>query len=336
MTEFHPSENNCLAKVNGTMKALKSVYFHAIFDFKRPSAIPLFTMQICRILLLCISKENFRIVLHYDDTNEFDYYRAALFLDSLSIPYISWVGTFDTVSSQRARMISLINVTSPKQYILQVDEDEIPSIRLNSGLIRMIHQMSKDTIEDSQIIDHQSKVKRVKRSKSCDAIFGYLHDRLPLDGSLVNITLSTQEQSLRQQFPLDCNVKGTVEKARNTKLIFYRASYRPSVGNHQLVCIHMNVSACNAMIRKSPNHRNLHPVVRKPPRNCQSIPMVWVDHYKYTWGLQEYLMERVEVFRELGLKWYDESAFMLEHLQNHQGKICINCEELKCKYLWQK
>ena len=70
--------------------------------------------------------------------------------------------------------------------------------------------------------------------------------------------------------------------------------------------------------------------MRAPPEPCtkDNLP---IYHLKYIWGLQEYLTKRVERFRSQRIRWYSESVNVLHHLQNHGGRICVECEDFECR-----
>ena len=289
-----------LLRCNALAGDMKSVYFHGIFDFQRPSALSLFTLQICRALTLCFQKENFRVVLHVPETSNNHYELAASFLRELSISYSIWKGTFDTVALQRVRLESLKFVNSSDKVIFQVDADEFPYFP-TSDLSSVLSTLTSSEPE------------------ACDAIYGFLSERLPANGDLVNITL---RPSLSTQLPLICDLKQSLEGAAHRKIIFYRALFRPSVGNHRLICEEKSsLSACHAMLSKSSKlMQDNHPAVHKLPRRCKSQVKIHIDHYKYTWGIERYLETRVRNFKRAGLPWHSESTAVLESLKLTGGK----------------
>ena len=312
------------------------VFFHAIFDFQRPSSTPLFLNHICRALSLCISAPNFRIILHLSTNSHSSgseervcgpsYLSAASFLRDMSIPYTSWTGEFDTMTSQRARLVVLrdLHQSTTSRWILQVDADEMPVFG------------SPPTRGLSGIFD------TLQARGGCDVVYGHLSERVPRDGRFINISLST---SLDSQFPLICNVKERVEKAQSRKLVLYRAAYRAGIGNHRLICEQQSgnrggtqdaqMTACRKIFTKRADLRALHPVVTKLPQRCDlrhdKIPYLDIEHYKYTWGLEAYLQERVKVFKKNKITWHSESTAVLHHIKEHRGALCVTCQELGCR-----
>ena len=292
------------------------VYFHGIFDFARPSSVPLLVNQVCRALTMCISKDKFRLVLHLlGGKCTSDYEAAADFLRSLGITFTVWTGEFDTKSSQRARLVSLRDLQErdrkTSDWVLQVDADEMPVFHPNSL---------------------SSLLQKLQRDDDCDAVYGRLSERVTADGKLANITLGTR---LDQQFPLLCNVKERVEQAQSRKLVLYRASYRAGIGNHRLVCEagggseQQGLQKCSAIFSKRADFRQLHPAVGVLPRKCNFGDLLDIEHFKYTWGLQGYLAERIRVFRQNKISWHSESEAVLRHVQMHGG-ICVSCPDLRC------
>jgi hypothetical protein len=115
-----------------------------------------------------------------------------------------------------------------------------------------------------------------------DVAYGYLEDRLPADGWLTNLTLSS---NLDRDYPLVCPLKQTLERAASRKVVLYRALFRPAVGNHQIVCgdARSNVSSC---VRKLKQHsmNDYFPLVERVPYKFPIKNRIRIDHYKFTWG----------------------------------------------------
>jgi hypothetical protein len=231
---------------------------------------------------LCIPKKNFRIVLHVPENDQIDpnqqghrstsilsqsnslagYYTAVKFLKDNSIPFASWRGTFDTVAASTVRLWSLKDVKSSREVVLQVDMDEFPWFT-GLDLAKIV-----DTLADD--------------SSHTDVAFGYLMDRLPADGYPANITLAT---NLDVEFPMLCPLKRTLEKAASRKLVLYRATYRPSVGNHQLMCGESRANMTNCMQKiNSHSMRDFFPKLDRTPYKSALQHRFRIDHFKYTWG----------------------------------------------------
>ena len=58
---------------------------------------------------------------------------------------------------------------------------------------------------------------------------------------------------------------------------------------------------------------------------------IFLDHYKYTWGVDDYLNTRVENFKAAKINWHKESTNVLRHLEDNGGVICVTCPESKCQ-----
>ena len=307
------------------------VFFHAIFDFQRPSSTPLFLNHICRALALCIPASHFRILLHVNTRASKgqvpvcgpDYAAAVMLLQRLKIPYTTWTGEFDTISSQRARLVALrdLQESATSNWILQVDADEMPVFgSASAGLSDLFQKLQAS-------------------ARNCDVVYGHLSERVSRDGKFINISLATP---LDAQFPLICNVKEKVERAQSRKLVLYRASYRAGIGNHRLICEQKSgkdyaaqMGGCAKIFAKRADLRSFHPPVAKLPQMCDfsrdKIPLLDIEHYKYTWGLQQYLRERIDVFKKNKIAWHSESTAVLNHIKDHGGGLCVTCKEIACR-----
>jgi len=469
-----PTPSTC--ENDASSESMKKVYFHAVFDFKRPSAFPLLVNQVCRSLSICIGKSRFRIVLHLSVatlhqlsttivtsshinfipgslSNNLDSYSVVDFLHSLEsgqsyeqqqrptpsleqlelqqyhlscafltwygIPYKTWVGIFDTLTLQQARLRSLSDVTKPSQVIFQVDADEFPILPSNLSVwIKKLTEeepaftkehkqkpnrrklvVSKFLPETGSNIEVEKSTKsknktsgfgnrsglsseddkgkggsrnamkkekgntggiqRGRRGKQrkgsidyangnalCDVIYGNLVERLPPDGVLVNMSL---DSPLANQFPVMCDIKSSIEEAVRRKLILFRGSFRPGIGNHKLLCerpkgkesVASEVHTCQEILNKQPTGLMIyHPPLTRVPRRCSASNLkevgsteriygngfMRVDHYKYIWGIQQYLEERARVFEEAKIPWYKQSLSVLSHLKKYDGRICIECQ----------
>jgi hypothetical protein len=293
----------------------EEIYFHSILDFHRPSSIALLKYQICQADLLCIPKSNFRIILHLpkDATalSRIWFREARLYLLAKSIHYIVWTDEFTSASSQRARKSVLKDLNySQNAVIVQLDADEF------------FARPAVDLISRARLI----------LTGQCDYYHGVLEERLPIDGALLNISLLTP---LRHQFPLVCRVKDSVERAATRKVVLYRASFRPDVGNHDLLCGRRVLSSsCRAFLRDSGmEESSLHAdkLNSLRPVRCPG-DLISIDHYKYIDGVQSYLTRRVSAFLRAGIPWHRESSQVLRYLQLHNNSICTSCPDVNCRF----
>ena len=163
------------------------------------------------MLASCVRPQNFKIILHSVGAIRSDFRTAARFLKQYGISYTMWKSTFDSATAQFARLHVLDGVNRTNQLILQADIDEFP-------------EMSHLKVMAEILLGPEAP---------CDVFSGTLLDRMPRDGSLVNISIGAD---LAEQFPLQCEVKKFLEKAAHKKIVLYRATFRPEVGNHRLRC----------------------------------------------------------------------------------------------------
>lgn len=290
------------------------------------------------MLASCVLPHNFKIILHTVGAIKSDFRTAARFLKQYDIRYTTWKSTFDSASAQFARLHVLEGVNQTNQLILQADIDEFPDLTHLKSMAEIL----------------------LKNNAPCDVFSGTLKDRMPKDGSLKNVSMGTD---LKIQFPLQCEIKKFLEKAAHKKIVLYRASFRPEVGNHRLRCQRaFSVEQC---LEKKIRFEELYPHLTQTPRQCSSRMMpvligdssksplfsapgsgqhsafghsnkkdeeysLPIDHYKYVWGLTSYLEERVRVFKSHRIRWYKESQQLLDHIQLNKGKICVECPEIQC------
>lgn len=286
----------------------------------------------------CIPPENFEVLLHSVGAIHNDLNAATKFLRQHSIRYVLWRSPFDSASAQFARLHILDKVNTTDQLILQADIDEFPDLSHLKVMAEILLQ----------------------KDSPCDVFSGTLRDRLPSDGSLLNISLGADMDST---FPLHCEVKKILEKAAHKKIVLYRASFRPEVGNHRLRC--QRAFSIEQCLSKKLRFEELYPQMPHTPRQCSSRIMpvligdsaksplfsapgsgqhsafghsnhknsefsLAIDHFKYVWGLESYLEERVRAFKKHRIAWYKESQHLLDHLKHNNGKICVKCPEVGC------
>ena len=77
-------------------------------------------------------------------------------------------------------------------------------------------------------------------------------------------------------------------------------------------------------------------ILRLLPENLQTKPRmckteVVIDHYKFIAGVSKHLMERMNSYRKLGLKWWKQSLEILKDIKANEGRICtVRCPKYKC------
>lgn len=144
----------------------------------------------------CIPPENFKIVLHSVGAIRSDYRGAVHFLKQYDIKYLKWSSTFDTAAAQYVRLHVLESTNRTDQLVLQADIDEFPDL---SHLRTMAEVL-------------------LKPDSLCDVFSGTLKDRMPADGSLINVSAA---MSLATQFPLQCEIKKFLEKVSYTQYFIF-------------------------------------------------------------------------------------------------------------------
>jgi hypothetical protein len=318
----------------------RSVYFHAIFDLLRPSSLPLLAHQVCRAMAHCIAPQNFRVILHAADAISNDLAVAKSFLfDNGITPYL-WRAAFLSSTASYVRLHALEGINASDSLILQSDIDEFPDF---SHLKVMVHSL-------------------LAPDAPCDVFTGVLHERLTRSGDLINITLGTP---LGSTFPLRCDIKKSLQKDRMKKVVMYRASFRPELGNHRMRCQRaFSVEECH---RKASRYSHLYPRMPHLPRQCESrtLPVLVgdpsksllfrshsvgqkssfgdtdinqkplfalpIDHYKFVWGLEGYLSRRVQNSRAFNVSWYREFQQLLHYLEHKEGSVCLDCGDVHCE-----
>lgn len=298
-------------------------YFHGVFETHRPSSYALVVHHICRALHLCITRSNFRIALHNSKSTH-EFLMAKKFLTNLQIPHRVWTREFDTYSINNVRRLMLVDVTTRDKFIWQVDSDEFVPLDAMKAIMR-------SAISSALYLPNDG----------CSFFKGDLIDRLPIDGSLVNITINT---NLETDFPLACDIKKEMEKAEFRKLILYAGDQRPWIGNHKLLCEgEVNATSCYDTMRQKVN-KHLFPSMPVPQhiptgcllydRNLRMKLSVVINHYKYVWGVEEYLANRVKRFKEKKIKWASESEDYLKAMRDNGGIIDVHDPTYHCKKLY--
>lgn len=291
----------------------ENIYFHAIFEMTRPSSYPLFVHQICRALYMCIPTQQFRIALHRPTNGPYYIFdRSVNFILSKGINYRVWEQQFDTISINFLRNIMLRDIFLPSNIIWQADADEFVDLQQFGSMIT-----------------------NMLERPDCDYFRGDLVDRLPRSGALINITMRTD---LSKAFELRCDIKQIMEKAEFRKLILYRGDQRPWLGNHRLFCDRKfhNVTGCiKYMSERIPQKLfKMTPIPAKLPVACQLTGLnsknIVIDHYKYVWGVQDYLEKRIDAFQKKKISWASESVKALHVLQSNNGKIDVSDSSYNC------
>jgi hypothetical protein len=188
---------------------------------------------------------------------------------------------------------------NPNNIILQVDTDEFPVFESN--------------LNDTNVNSVNRSLINMLVDNKCDVVYGKLLDAISTTRKLINITWDIP---LDRQFSSYCDAKKHVEHAVSNKLILYRAIHRPLPGNHRLRCENSKFSLedCNK------NNNTMIPKITKKPRSCRKY--LKVKHYKYVWGIEEYLNNRAQVFKKAHIPWYKESLQALNYLHHSNGTIC--------------
>jgi hypothetical protein len=73
---------------------------------------------------------------------------------------------------------------------------------------------------------------------------------------------------------------------------------------------------------------DLLPAFPAKPRQCRT--KVPIDHYKFVSGVELYLFKRALSYKKKGLGWWRQSYNILDHMRQHQGRVCIACADMNC------
>ena len=134
-----------------------------------------------------------------------------------------------------------------------------------------------------------------------DAVGGHLVDRVAADGRLAAVRPTP---SVFEQFPLECDVTGTVSGAKNCKILAHRAWVRCSRSHHKL-----EQDPRTARARCVPE--------RLKRRQLDGTERLVVDHFKWTADLEARLGERIAHYRTQGYMWFDRSERFLRYYRKH-------------------
>jgi len=304
---------------------LHSAFAHMVVGTAHESAIPLLVHRVCGLLQQCVDPKRMRLVLHDTHSRSDSRSRreqvekARRFLGRMSVPYVPWNGTFSADSKMSKSFETLRGIHAHDTVILQMDVDEEPDMaKFNQALGEL-------------------------EAQRCDAVYAYWQDRLADNGTLASVELTGAP--LVEQFPLQCDLSGQVVRGGKTsKTIAYRADSRLDGGQHDVWCDRPGkrdrsskwnkTSACAQHAHDRAKSRLLPlvlanvPNLAARPRYCHTkVPL---RHYKFTRGVDAYLEERMTSYRKQGLHWWRDSKLFVEHLRSHGGRVCVECQGMKC------
>jgi len=151
--------------------------------------------------------------------------------------------------------------------------------------------------------DHSlSEILCESEKKNTSAVFGRFKDRVTWDGSLVAVK---ESPDIWRQFPLSCEVTKVVAKAETSKAMLHKARLRPRGGGH-------------------------HYLASKPRKfgDVGSYPQEFaVHHFKWIDTIKSELERRIVT----NYTYKAEAERVLQHLKQHHGKLCTQCDPLHCK-----
>ena len=183
---------------------MQNAILHFVVGTGHMSYFPLLVNRVCEAHQKCMLAENMKIVLHTvsNTTKEgVEYQKGASFLQSLNIPYETWVGTFTADKKMFQSFKTLAPHQSPETFIYQTDVDEIPG---DVSLKRALEELANG---------------------ECDAIKARWIDRLAADGSLAPVTFDGGK-SMQEQFPLRCRISPQFVGSRTEKILVYNSKFR--------------------------------------------------------------------------------------------------------------
>ena len=318
---------------------MRDSIFHFIAGVEHRSNFPMMIFRVCEALHWCIPPQTgFKISLHYEGHEEPKMFKPTLnFFRALHVSPDQWTGPGASFSANN-KMMRYLNkmqqINNRSRIIYHLDLDEFPDLTKMKTAVRELE------------------------SGQCDAIRGYWCDRVSANGAMNAIKVSSL-YNLQRQYPLRCNFSINYMPARTTfKILAYRSHLRVVSGQHVVWCdIDPFVSkvgkrrrgteepllwdwdkACtkhvNARVDKTSKAADilaLFPRYEKRARICPTI--VPIDHYKWVKGIEWYLFKRILAYKDKHLEWWKQSFNILEHLNKHNGKICVKCPTNRC--VWQ-
>ncbi len=349
---------------NKIYKALsEDVYFHMTIAGTHVEAPTILSQKLCSILQLCIPEDHIYLIVQqpkYEEVEKKENInnkkkkkkkKNIMFEDMkimnetiqiikesgvLDEHVMIWTGTFDANEKMKHSYNQLKYIKSQNKFILHTDLDEFPeSITFLKALEEMF-------------------------STGCDAIHGTWMDRVSLDGSLKKMNANI---SIDSQFPLRCHMSEQfVGYSYTSKTIAYRSVYRVDGGQHHVWCDRDGKTrkeklemiqqgtvpseidyhdpywnrerACLQHIRARNKHKDMDFITShltaatSRPKYCKTN--VLLDHYKWTYGLAQYLYQRAISYKQRGLHWWRDSRDILLHLRHHKGSVCVHCKEAAC------
>jgi hypothetical protein len=195
-----------------------------------------------------------------------------------------------------------LNVVRRRQWVLPLDIDE---------LLR---------VPGNDIQQHLSRVAR----RGHQYVVGRMIDRIAYGGELAKIR---SDAPLHRQFPLECRLTRNVLDARSSKIVAHTGDLRTTTGHHELFD-HSELVHFNYCI-DSPTLVDALPAPASDVVAGDDYELA-LDHYKWDATLPEKLHNRIADLQRTGVAWQRQPVLALEHIDAHQGRICVECKQLEC------
>ena len=171
-----------------------------------------------------------------------------------------------------------------------------------------------------------------------NAMHGIMVDRIAEDGSLPPVRGEEKAGTLADQFPIECRITQRVAKAGCLgKVVMAKAYLALGPGAHWLIarggCPPGQASRECCFPRRIQWFLTRDEFSDCCPEFARWMPrQVKVNHFKWYEGVIPRLERRRNVYRSLKNNVWLESQRLLDHLGNHSGRFCLDCEEdLACR-----
>ncbi|KAF4673421.1 hypothetical protein FOL47_010573 [Perkinsus chesapeaki] len=157
-----------------------------------------------------------------------------------------------------------------------------------------------------------------------NAVYGNYVDRVAQDGSL---PLVSATPTIFSQFPLACDVtKKIVGIDVPQKVLAFRAFLRANRGggkvkDESLACVYPT-------LLKSHHFKWVKQVKEKLERRVETADILLATQLAE--GVLGPLWVVMSRYKRKGYGWWRQSANVLEHLKQHNSRLCVNCSELSC------
>eukprot|EP01084_Bolivina_argentea_P068572 124812_1 len=230
--------------------------------------------------------------------------------------YTLWTERYSSPKRKKVNQKLMKSIPS-SHYILLTDVDEFQDWK-HFGINDIYNFIEHQMIE-----------------KDYEYVMGYLQDRFAENATLVNPIATRYSASnvsvskLWEQYPFACDFTKNILQAWISKVCLFKNVYDYHKGHHFLARRYIPYHGHRVRFHAFPDEgdtRQIHQ--RKGDSALRYKPFVIpIHHFKWNKNVLRYLQRRAMYYKQLGFKWWEQSKWGSDWLQNNSGNV--NLGELK-------